>query len=95
MSTLPYCTLPHYTLPHFVNSTILYPTTLCRPYQGAVGYVKGVISELLTNKIDLSLLVISKGLTQVSEGAPMVLDCRNSFLRKEKVDYAFCYTQDA
>lgn len=32
--------------------------------QGAVQYVKGVIADLLQNRMDLSLLVISKGLTQ-------------------------------
>ncbi|GAX78824.1 hypothetical protein CEUSTIGMA_g6261.t1 [Chlamydomonas eustigma] len=35
-----------------------------RDVNGAVQYVKGVISELLMNRIDLSLLVISKGLSQ-------------------------------
>lgn len=35
--------------------------------QGAVNYVKGVISDLLMNRIDLSMLVISKALTQTAD----------------------------
>lgn len=34
---------------------------------GAVQYVKNQISNLLTNKVDLSLLVITKGLTKTAE----------------------------
>lgn len=34
---------------------------------GAAEYVKGMIADLLQNKLDLSLLVISKGLTQDAE----------------------------
>ncbi|KAG1677462.1 hypothetical protein FOA52_001918 [Chlamydomonas sp. UWO 241] len=47
-----------------VVTTCLERILVGRDVQGAVGYVKGVITQLLTNKIDLSLLVISKGLTQ-------------------------------
>lgn len=32
-----------------------------------VGYVKTMISDLLMNRIDLSLLVVTKGLTQNAE----------------------------
>ncbi|KAJ1629434.1 DNA polymerase delta catalytic subunit [Pavlovales sp. CCMP2436] len=35
--------------------------------QGAVSYVKGVISDLLMNRVDLSLLVISKALTRAAD----------------------------
>lgn len=35
--------------------------------QGAVSYVKGVISDLLMNRIDLSMLVISKALTRSAD----------------------------
>lgn len=35
--------------------------------EGAINYCKGMISDLLTNKIDLSLLVITKGLGQRPE----------------------------
>jgi DNA polymerase delta subunit 1 len=41
-----------------------HPPFTFRDVSGAVQYVKGVIAELLMNKIDLSLLVISKGLSQ-------------------------------
>ena len=33
-----------------------------RSYEEAISYCKSVISDLLQNRIDLSLLVISKGL---------------------------------
>ena len=32
--------------------------------EGAIEYCKGVISDLLQNRIDLSLLVITKGLSK-------------------------------
>ncbi len=35
--------------------------------QGAIDYVKNTISDLLMNRLDLSLLVITKGLTQDAE----------------------------
>jgi DNA polymerase delta subunit 1 len=35
--------------------------------QGAVTYVKGIISDLLMNRIDLSMLVISKALTRSAD----------------------------
>ncbi|PNW88124.1 hypothetical protein CHLRE_01g015250v5 [Chlamydomonas reinhardtii] len=47
-----------------VVTTCLERILIGKDVQGAVGYVKGVIADLLMNKIDLSLLVISKGLTQ-------------------------------
>lgn len=43
-----------------VVTTCLERILIGKDVQGAVGYVKGVIADLLMNKIDLSLLVISK-----------------------------------
>ncbi|KXZ48802.1 hypothetical protein GPECTOR_25g386 [Gonium pectorale] len=43
-----------------VVTTCLERILIGKDVQGAVSYVKGVISDLLMNKIDLSLLVISK-----------------------------------
>ena len=43
-----------------VVTTCLERILIAKDVPGAVAYVKGVISELLMNKIDLSLLVISK-----------------------------------
>ncbi|GIL73849.1 hypothetical protein Vretimale_5040 [Volvox reticuliferus] len=50
-----------------VVTTCLERILIGKDVQGAVAYVKGVIADLLMNKIDLSLLVISKGLTQDAE----------------------------
>eukprot|EP00195_Chlamydomonas_chlamydogama_P002057 CAMPEP_0202920478 /NCGR_PEP_ID=MMETSP1392-20130828/76878_1 /ASSEMBLY_ACC=CAM_ASM_000868 /TAXON_ID=225041 /ORGANISM="Chlamydomonas chlamydogama, Strain SAG 11-48b" /LENGTH=1079 /DNA_ID=CAMNT_0049613975 /DNA_START=162 /DNA_END=3401 /DNA_ORIENTATION=+ len=50
-----------------VIQTCLEKILIERNVQGAVQYVKAVISDLLMNKVDLSLLVISKGLTQDAE----------------------------
>jgi DNA polymerase delta subunit 1 len=47
-----------------VISTCLDMILIGRDPNGAADYVRGIIAELLTNKLDLSLLVISKGLTQ-------------------------------
>ena len=38
-----------------------------RDQNGALDYCKGIISDLLQNRIDLSLLVISKGLGKKSK----------------------------
>ena len=43
-----------------VVTTCLERILIGKDVQGAVSYVKGVIADLLMNKIDLSLLVISK-----------------------------------
>ncbi len=45
-----------------VVNTVLKKILIERSYEEAINYCKGVISDLLQNKIDLSLLVISKGL---------------------------------
>lgn len=45
-----------------VIETSLYKLLIDRDVEGAQKYVKDVISQLLQNKVDLSLLVISKGL---------------------------------
>lgn len=50
-----------------VVSTCLDKILVERNPEGAIAYVKGIISDLLQNKLDLSLLVISKGLTQDAE----------------------------
>ena len=50
-----------------VITTCLDKILIERDPDGAVAYVKGMISDLLQNKLDLSLLVISKGLTQEAE----------------------------
>lgn len=50
-----------------VITTCLNKILIDRDPQGAVEYVKGMIADLLQNKLDLSLLVISKGLTQDAE----------------------------
>lgn len=47
-----------------VVSTCLDKILVQRDPKGAVEYVKSTIADLLQNKLDLSLLVISKGLTQ-------------------------------
>lgn len=47
-----------------VITTCLDKILIERDPKGAVEYVKGMIADLLQNKLDLSLLVISKGLTQ-------------------------------
>eukprot|EP00887_Chlorella_sp_A99_P006196 scaffold3.g6196.t1 len=47
-----------------VVTTCLEKILVGRDPDAAAAYVKGVISDLLMNKLDLSLLVISKGLTQ-------------------------------
>ena len=44
-----------------VVSTCLDKLLAERDVKGAVSYVKGVISDLLMNRLDLSLLVVSKG----------------------------------
>ncbi len=43
-----------------VVTTCLERILIGRDVEGAVAYVKGVIADLLMNRIDLSLLVISK-----------------------------------
>ena len=50
---------------------------------GAVQYVKGVISELLMNRIDLSLLVISKvgGSVECCNGCPSLICSHNAEYR--------------
>uniref|UniRef100_A0A061RE64 DNA polymerase n=1 Tax=Tetraselmis sp. GSL018 TaxID=582737 RepID=A0A061RE64_9CHLO len=50
-----------------VVSTCLEKLLADRDVDGAVGYVKSVVSDLLMNRLDLSLLVVSKGLTQAAE----------------------------
>eukprot|EP00873_Tetraselmis_striata_P017869 jgi/Tetstr1/438133/TSEL_002859.t1 len=50
-----------------VVSTCLEKLLRERDVPGAVAYVKEVISDLLMNRLDLSLLVVSKGLTQAAE----------------------------
>ena len=50
-----------------VITTCLDKILINRDPQGAVTYVKAMIADLLQNKLDLSLLVISKGLTQDAE----------------------------
>ncbi|GAQ79793.1 DNA polymerase delta catalytic subunit [Klebsormidium nitens] len=45
----------------------LHKILIDRDVPGAVQYVKNQISNLLTNKVDLSLLVITKGLTKTAE----------------------------
>lgn len=50
-----------------VVSTCLDMILIGRDPRGAVDYVKGVIADLLQNKLDLSYLVISKGLAQDAE----------------------------
>lgn len=47
-----------------VVETCLHKILVERDVTGAVGYVKGVIGDLLMNRMDMSLLVITKGLTQ-------------------------------
>ena len=44
-----------------VLTTCLDKLLIERDVRGAVEYVKGVISDLLMNRLDLSLLVVSKG----------------------------------
>lgn len=50
-----------------VVTTCLEKILIDRDVPGATSYVKSVISDLLLNKIDLSLLVVSKGLTQEAD----------------------------
>lgn len=50
-----------------VISTCLQKILIDRNVEGAISYTKGVISDLLQNKLDLSLLVITKALSK--EGA--------------------------
>lgn len=45
-----------------VVDTVLRMILVERSKEGAIEYVKGVISDLLQNKIDLSMLVITKAL---------------------------------
>ena len=45
-----------------VVNNVLKKILIERSYEEAINYCKGVISDLLQNRIDLSLLVISKGL---------------------------------
>ena len=47
-----------------VIETVLQKILISRDVPGAVEYVKSCISDLLMNRMDLSLLVITKGLTQ-------------------------------
>ena len=47
-----------------VIETVLQKILISRDVPGAVDYVKRTISDLLMNRMDLSLLVITKGLTQ-------------------------------
>jgi len=47
-----------------VVTTSLEKMLIDKDVEGAVSYVKGVISDLLMNRMDLSLLVVSKGLTK-------------------------------
>ena len=46
-----------------VIETVLQKILMHRDVPGAVDYVKQCISNLLMNRMDLSLLVITKGLT--------------------------------
>ncbi|CAD7696782.1 unnamed protein product [Ostreobium quekettii] len=50
-----------------VVTTCLEMILMQRNVAGAVEYVKNTISDLLMNRLDLSLLVVSKGLTQNAE----------------------------
>ena len=50
-----------------VIETVLQKILISRDVPGAVDYVKHCISDLLMNRMDLSLLVITKGLTQDAE----------------------------
>jgi DNA polymerase delta subunit 1 len=50
-----------------VVNTSLHKILIERDVDGAVAYAKGVISDLLCNKLDLSLLVISKALSKKAE----------------------------
>jgi DNA polymerase elongation subunit (family B) len=47
--------------------TCLQKILVARDVAGAVAYVKATIADLLMNRMDLSLLVITKGLTQEVE----------------------------
>jgi DNA polymerase delta subunit 1 len=50
-----------------VVETCLQKILVARDVPGAVAYVKATIADLLMNRMDLSLLVITKGLTQEVE----------------------------
>jgi DNA polymerase delta subunit 1 len=50
-----------------VVTTSLNKLLIDRDVAGALEYVKAIIAELLMNRIDLSLLVVTKGLTQDAE----------------------------
>lgn len=50
-----------------VVETCLNKILIERSVQGAIDYTKGMISDLLCNKLDLSLLVISKALGKSGE----------------------------
>lgn len=49
-------------------STCLHKILIDRDVQDALNYTKGIISDLLQNKTDLSMLVITKGLNKTGEG---------------------------
>ena len=51
-----------------VISTCLNKILIDQDVNGAVDYAKGIISDLLTNKVDLSLLVITKALSKDADG---------------------------
>ena len=54
-------------LVRIVVETVLKKILVDRNPDDAVKYVKGVISDLLQNKIDISLLIISKSLSKKAE----------------------------
>jgi len=47
-----------------VINTCLHKILIERDTQGAIKYTKGIISDLLQNKMDLSLLVVTKALAK-------------------------------
>ncbi len=55
-----------------VVSTCLDKLLADRDVKGAVDYVKGVVSDLLMNRLDLSLLVVSKGENAVFPWCPFL-----------------------
>ena len=48
--------------------------------QGAIEYVKSTISDLLMNRMDLSLLVITKSLSQEARPFPISIPYPNTTL---------------
>ena len=72
-----------------VVGTVLHKVLVDRSVPAAIAYVKGIISDLLQGKLDISLLVITKAISKMVGDA----DYKNKSAHSElaEVNYIFHY----